>query len=171
MTERLTHPASWRGDDLLGREDWLHTLGPAEIEELDAVLQRLPSSSVEANTTADFPLPTLGARLGMVQHSLEHGSGAAMLRGFPVERYTEDQCKQLFWGLTQYIGTPVSQTAQGERIFSVRDERYALQDPRARGPNTSKKLSFHTDRCDVIAFLCLQPLSYTHLTLPTTPYV
>ena len=27
---------------------------------------------------------------------------------------------------------------------------------RARGPNTNRQLSFHTDRCDVIEFLCLR---------------
>lgn len=37
----------------------------------------------------------------------------------------------------------------------MRDAGYADNDPRARGPNTRKKLSFHTDRCDVIAFMCL----------------
>ena len=38
----------------------------------------------------------------------------------------------------------------------MRDEGFRLDDPRARGPNTRKRLTFHTDRCDVIAFMCLQ---------------
>jgi alpha-ketoglutarate-dependent taurine dioxygenase len=41
-------------------------------------------------------------------------------------------------------------------MFSVRDEGFQIGDARARGPNTRKRLSFHTDRCDVIAFLCLR---------------
>lgn len=55
-----------------------------------------------------------------------------------------------------HIGTPVSQSAEGERIFSVRDAGFKMEDSRARGPNTSRKLSFHTDRCDVISFLTLK---------------
>ena len=51
---------------------------------------------------------------------------------------------------------PVSQSATGERVFHVRDAGFADDDKRARGPNTRKRLSFHTDRCDVIAFLCLK---------------
>jgi hypothetical protein len=51
---------------------------------------------------------------------------------------------------------PVSQSAQDERIFSVRDAGLSMDDARARGPNTRKPLSFHTDRCDVIAFLCFR---------------
>lgn len=55
------------------------------------------------------------------------------------------------------IGTPVSQSAEGELALSVRNESYGKKDARTRGPNTNRKLSFHTDRCDVIAFLCLMP--------------
>lgn len=33
---------------------------------------------------------------------------------------------------------------------------FPSSDSRARGPNTRKKLSFHTDRCDVIGFLCFR---------------
>ena len=55
------------------------------------------------------------------------------------------------------IGTPLSQNENGENLLSVRDQSLGEKDPRTRGPNTNKKLSFHTDRCDVIGFLCLQP--------------
>jgi len=63
----------------------------------------------------------------------------------------------VFWALAGHIGTPVSQSAEGERVFHVRDQGYADQDLRFRGPASRKRLSFHTDRCDVIAFACLQP--------------
>jgi hypothetical protein len=88
---------------------------------------------------------------------LEHGSGAALVKGVPVERYGEKQARRAFWGLARYLGTPVSQSADGRRIFSVRDAGFAADDPRSRGPMTRKSLTFHSDRCDVIAFLCLQP--------------
>jgi len=55
-----------------------------------------------------------------------------------------------------HLGTPVSQSPRGERIFSVRDAGLKEGDPRARGPNTRKRLTFHTDRADVVGFLCLQ---------------
>ena len=42
-------------------------------------------------------------------------------------------------------------------VLSVKNAALSENDPKVRGPNTNKKLSFHTDRCDVIAFLCLQP--------------
>ena len=157
MTEPLSHPAAWRGDELLRRDDWLRTFSEAANDEIDAALSSVSKLAVEEITSENFQLPTLGPVLAGVQHSLEHGSGAAMLRGLPIESCTEEECRRIFWGLTQHVGTPVSQTAKGERIFSVRDEGFHPEDPRSRGPNTRKKLSFHTDRCDVIAFLCLRP--------------
>ncbi len=131
-------------------------LSAADLEEIDAAL-KFSQSAPEEFGLESFPLPLLGPRLAGIQRSLEEGSGATMIRGVDPSAYSEADFRRIFWGLTQHIGTPISQSASGERIFSVRDEGFKEDDPRARGPNTRKKLSFHTDRCDVIAFLCLQP--------------
>ena len=66
--------------------------------------------------------------------------------------YDETQARRVFWG---YPDTLVRQFPRHgrERIFSVRDAGYQ-QRPRLRGPNSSNRLSFHSDRCDVIGFLC-----------------
>ncbi|MDG2013230.1 MAG: TauD/TfdA family dioxygenase, partial [Pirellulaceae bacterium] len=69
---------------------------------------------------------------------------------------TLENWRLFFEQVSTVIGTPISQSVSGETIFSVRDAGFADNDKRARGPNTRKKLSFHTDRCDVIGFLCLQ---------------
>ena len=79
-----------------------------------------------------------------------------MIRGIPVESFDEPQAVKFFEALASVVGTPISQSASGETVFSVRNAGFAADDPRARGPNTKQKLSFHSDRCDVIAFLCLK---------------
>ena len=139
------HPADWRGQQLLGRKDWSITLTDSLLCELDNALN-----------TNRFELPTLASLLTTVQDSLEHGSGATLIRGFDPARYSEEKCRRLFLELMRHVGTPISQSANGDLVFSVRDKGFGESDPRTRGPNTSKKLSFHTDRCDVIAFLCLK---------------
>ena len=73
-----------------------------------------------------------------------------------MDRYSPEEAERIFWGMTTYLGTAVSQSATNERIFHVRDEGFKVGHPNARGPNTRKRLSFHTDRCDVIGFMCLQ---------------
>ncbi|MCB9922883.1 MAG: TauD/TfdA family dioxygenase [Planctomycetaceae bacterium] len=156
MPEVINIPAGWRGDELLRRKDWLHTFESRDINEIDAALDCVKALPLEEISPATFTLPTLAAKLLSIQHSLEHGAGAAMIRGLPLERYTEKQATRIFWGLTSHVGTAVSQSPAGERVFPVRDEGYAESDPKARGPSSRKRLSFHTDRCDVISFLCIR---------------
>ncbi|MEO8495441.1 MAG: TauD/TfdA family dioxygenase [Planctomycetota bacterium] len=156
MPEPLNVPAAWRGEELLRRDDWLRSLAPQHLEEIDAALESVKGLALEEISPATFPLPTLSPTLQSIQHSLEQGSGAVMLRGLPIERYTEKQATRIFWGLASHVGTAVSQSPAGERVFQVRDEGYADNDSQARGPSSRKRLSFHTDRCDVISFLCVR---------------
>jgi len=122
----IDHPCVWRGGELLQRDDWLHEVDTDRVEDI-------------------APL------LAGIQGSLEDGCGAAMVRGF---RYGSDP-RETFLAIGEKIGTPISQSADGELVFSVRDAGHKDDDPRARGPNTRKKLSYHSDRCDVIGFMCL----------------
>ena len=68
-----------------------------------------------------------------------------------------DNAKVWFLSLCQKLGSPLSQNTEGDLVLSVKNAALDDNDQKVRGPNTNKKLSFHTDRCDVIAFLCLQP--------------
>ncbi len=136
--------AAWRGGELLTRSEWPQRLDPDELRELAEPIDLTVEGS------------PLGARLARIQHELEHGPGAFLIKGLPVEDRDEASCRRMFEAIVSAVGTPISQSAAGERIFSVRDEGLVVGQPRARGPNTSKRLSFHTDRCDVIAFLCLR---------------
>ena len=158
MPHPIQSPAAWRGSELFDREDWLHTLAPAENDELDAALAAVDEGHFELDrlTPETFALPSLGGFLRRLQGSLESGCGVALVRGLALNGRSLEATERLFWGLARYVGTPVSQSATGERLFSVRNAGYAPDDPRARGPNTRKRLNFHTDRCDVIAFLCLK---------------
>lgn len=151
-------PAAWRGEELSHRSDWRHDLSDDELAELAGALERLEERRLPLESIGrdDFPLPILGARLSRARHDLEHGSGVFYLRGWPAERYSRASNERLFWGLARHLGTPVSQSAEGEKIFAVEDAGFGRDDPKTRGPNTSRGLHFHCDRCDVIGFLCLR---------------
>ena len=135
MVHEIYGAANWRGESL-SRTAWemnLSRVGSADSDDRDF--------AVEISALAD---------------RLENGPGVALLRGQDVGRLSEEDAKSWFLELMSLVGTPVSQSAAGDRVFSVRDAGFKDDDARARGPNTKKKLSFHTDRCDVIAFLCLK---------------
>ena len=92
----------------------------------------------------------------IIREHLENGSGAMLLRGFPIGGYSKDSAREAFREWCSGLGTLLSQNEKGDTLFDVSDAGFGKSDPRTRGPNTNKKLSFHTDRCDVIVFLCLK---------------
>ena len=124
-----------------------------EIDQLERAVAGVQMGS-GWNWSGIFCARYFSERLKSAQCQLENGAGFVYVRGLPVDRFDEGQLRRLFWGIAIHLGTPVSQSAAGERLFSVADAGYAREDARSRGPNTSRKLSFHTDRCDVIGFCC-----------------
>jgi hypothetical protein len=89
-------------------------------------------------------------------NTLEDDNGFLRLK-FPFKLENLTLVRSVLLEFTQKIGTPLSQDINGQLILSVKNEALSPNDSKVRGPNTNKKLSFHTDRCDVIVFLCLQP--------------
>ena len=135
----------WHGEELFSRADWLHQVNAEHLEEIK-----------ELQEENGKPSPKLSGLFSGIRNSLENCSGATLIRGLPVEDLDTECAKKLFLRLASQIGHPVSQSADGELAFSVKDAGYKEDDPRSRGPNTSKKLTFHSDRCDIIGFLCLK---------------
>ena len=165
-------PAAWRGDELQPTTGWIHPLSAIALAELDAALRACQRRGLDwpAVTRDDFPLPTLASTLAEVGRELEDGRGLVLLRGLPVADYREDELRLLFWGIGAHLGAARHQNAHGELIGEVRDEVRAYGEVRQPGvmapagaPATSRAkarssgaLRFHTDRCDVVALLCVR---------------
>ena len=149
----INKPSSWRGEELFAGADWEWSFVEEELEELRVL------GALDKQVHEPIGSELLKKKLGSIQDSLENGSGAVMLRGFPLDSFESEfgaeKISELFLWLASQLGTPVSQNATGDLMLSVRNEAFGKDDSRTRGPNTNRKLSFHTDRCDVIAFLCL----------------
>src|SRR5262245_39062918 len=120
----ISGPMVWHGTDLARATDWIHPLSPAAIAEIDAALRLLMGRGLpwrEAHKR-DFPLPGVSADLAQINRDLEWGRGLALVRGLPVERYSEEELRTIWWGLGCHLGTAVHQNAHGELIGEVRDE-------------------------------------------------
>jgi alpha-ketoglutarate-dependent taurine dioxygenase len=153
--QKIDSPGIWIGDELRQRLDWQYELNGSDIQALRSAAGHTRDNDIDSITRENFQLGSLANTLADIQYSLENESGATMIRGLPVGEIDNDEAARIYFGICQHLGTPISQSAAGEKIFHVRDAGFKDDDPRARGPNTKKRLSFHTDRCDVIAFLCL----------------
>ena len=171
-SEAITGPEAWRGEELARSTDWIREIPSALIDEAEAALRAVQRRGLgwREMRREDFAMPAAGRFLAGVSHELEHGRGLVLLRRLPVERFSEEELKQIYWGIGLHLGTPRFQNAHGELIGEVRDEmrRYGevYQPGVAQGPGvpatsrskarSSGPLRFHTDRADVVGLLCVR---------------
>jgi TfdA family taurine catabolism dioxygenase TauD len=166
----IAGPEAWLGSEMVRSTDWIFSVPPPAIVEMDAALRGLERRGLAWPHfgRADFPLPTFSQDLSSVLEQLENGRGFVLLRGFRVDRYTAEELKNLYWGIGAHLGSARYQNAKGELIGLVRDEyrlygdvqevpadltlgRSSRSKARSSGP-----LRFHTDRCDVVTLLCVR---------------
>ena len=166
----IAGPEAWLGADMARSTDWIRTVSAPAAAELDAAFRGVEGRGLTWPRFGrdDFPLPTFSRELSGVLDELERGRGFALLRGIPVDRYTPDQLKNLYWGLGAHLGRARYQNARGELIGEVRDEnrlygevQEVSADPGLGRSSRSKArssgpLRFHTDRCDVVTLLCVR---------------
>jgi hypothetical protein len=152
-------PAAWRGDELAVRDDWRVELSAVEADELDHALAVAAATAkpLAELRVADFPLPTLRGRIEAWIRELQEGSGVVLIRGLPVDRWTDDEAATVFWCLGLHLGRPGAQNGRGDLLGRVRDQGLSYDDPRVRGYQTTAALAPHTDFADVVGLMCLRP--------------
>lgn len=157
--ERINGPAAWVGAEMQTREDlWLHTLTADEIHELEEAAQHFLTLKRDIGeiTKADFPLPTFRSHLERLKDTLINGHGFEVLRGLPVERYSQEMAAAIFCGIGAHLGSARSQNAEGHILGHVRNTGADPNDPNARIYQTSARQTFHTDSADIVGLLCLR---------------
>ncbi len=158
LTQPITGPAAWKGADLADDPSWSHRLSAAAIDALDAALHRVRSlgRAFPRFAREDFPVGgELADALRAHAEELENGRGFLLLRGLPVERYTDAEIDVLYYGLGLHLGTPVCQNPRGEMLGVVA----AVGDPDDRSTRvyqTNAYLPYHGDLSDVVGLLSVR---------------
>ncbi len=158
VTQPIDSPAVWVGGELADSADWIHHLTVEEIADIDSALGVAVASGRPLTDLRpeDFPLGVaLGPLVDSWHADLDRGRGFALIRGVPVDRYTDEEAELLFWGLGLHLGTPTSQNAAGDLLGHIRDTGADPDDPSVRLYKTRERLGFHSDGADIIALLCL----------------
>lgn len=158
LTEPVSGPVVWRAEDLRRDESWKLVLSSEALRELDNALRAVQSKRIALRDIrrSDFPLDALAHQLAEVGEDLQHGRGLKLIRGLPVDRYSEEELAILYWGIGAHLGMAVSQNSKGDLLGHVRDEGATLSDLRARGYQTRESQGLHIDNCDVVGLLCLR---------------
>ena len=110
----------------------------------------------------DIRLPALESGMKQVKHILNNGVGFCILDRLPVDQFSRDTCREIYWLLGQMVGPPVAQKWNGEMIYEVTDtgETYGYG---VRGSHTTVELVFHVDNAfarrvpDYVGLFCWRP--------------
>lgn len=154
----LDSPAAWRGPELARGGDWITTVSPAQIAELDAALDAVRARNLPLGSIgrAEFPLPTLGAAAQRWAQEIQLGRGFVFLRGLPVSRWGDDGAAIGFWGLGQHLGRPGAQNPEGDLLGHVVDTGDDASNPFVRKYRTAGDIAYHCDLADAVGLLCLR---------------
>jgi len=121
LKDKVTGPAAWRGSDLKNDHSWALQLSPISIDCIDKALAVVKKSglSFPGFEKEDFPIHDLSSELSQYAEEMENGKGFLLLKGLPIERYTVDDLKIIYYGLGLHMGTPVCQNLKGDLLGNV----------------------------------------------------
>lgn len=155
----IVSEAAWRGDEMERDRSWIHQLSADEIEEIERAVASAEGKDGEVRelTAEDFPLPGLQPQLDRWRRAVHHGSGVQILRGLPVDRWTQRQAEIFFWCFGLHLGVPGVQSRDGEILGHVRDTGASYDESDVRGYKTAAHLAYHCDAADAVGLLCLNP--------------
>ena len=156
-------PIAWTRETL-APEDGVLRLTAECLEEL-----RRARDTIRANPLpvlmlepSAFELAACTALMVRAKRILERGSGFVLIDRLPLDEYTPDEAKALYWLVAQLLARPVAQSWDGKMIYDVRD----LGRPPGNGVRpdiTNAEQSFHTDNSynlcppKYVALLCVHP--------------
>ena len=149
---------AWRGEDLARETSWIVRLTAAEIADVERALAAAKATGkpLEQIGRDEFPLTVMRARLEASLADMYEGRGFVVLRGLPVQRWSDDDTGLVFWGFGRYLGSPLYQNPQGELLGHVFDHGRTYGNIDVRGYETNAYLPYHTDAGDMVGLLCLR---------------
>ncbi|MDP2006185.1 MAG: TauD/TfdA family dioxygenase [Rubrivivax sp.] len=155
MTPFLPRP--WTADDARQDSSWVQRLSAEEVAGFEAALVHAKALDKPwlAMTAEDFPL-NAAARdaLARATATTQGRWGLCLLKGFPVDRWSEDESKLAYWGMGLHMGVARTQNPASQYMNDVRDAGAVYKGKNGRGYNTNAGLDFHMDSADVVALLC-----------------
>ncbi|CAA2110552.1 TauD/TfdA family dioxygenase [Variovorax paradoxus] len=153
----MTADEGWRAHEAAADTSWIHRLSPEAIAGFDLALDHAKKAGKDLVQMSqdDFPLPKASAEaLQAALRATQGHWGMCQLKGFPVDRWTESDCRLVYWGIGLHLGVARTQNRASDILNDVRDAGGTYKVTNGRGYNTNAQLDFHCDSCDVVALLC-----------------
>ncbi|MGB0797964.1 MAG: TauD/TfdA family dioxygenase, partial [Planktomarina sp.] len=157
LTQHISGPEAWVGADFTSDESWIYQLSRENIADIDAALINAAKMGCSFPNIAaiEFALPSMAELFKEIANVLENGRGFVLLRGLPVDRYSDTEINLVYYAIGLHLGQPVGQNPKGDllgKVMNVGDP----QDKNTRVYETNLFLPYHTDPSDVVGLLCLR---------------
>jgi hypothetical protein len=153
-------PSAWYGPELVRDVHWIEHLTDDEVAEVRGAVEEIEKSQwaddLASLTARDVPLPGLAQRLKQLLDEILNGRGFVLIKGLPVESWSEREAEIAFLVIGVQLGALRRQNAEGHLLGHVRDLGRSSDDPNTRIYQTRERQTFHTDSCDVVGLLCLK---------------
>ncbi|NPT43108.1 TauD/TfdA family dioxygenase [Paraburkholderia sp. 1N] len=158
LRELITDAYAWKAADLQNDPSWIYKFTESDIVAVDTALRKVQDQGLSWGSFGkeQFDLGSLGATFAEIDNQIRNGRGFALLRGFPVERYSLDELKTIYWGVGVHIGQVISHNVAGDFVAAVTDLALKDDDPNRRNNTTNRMLDPHTDLADVVTLLCVE---------------
>ena len=159
LPDVITKPSAWLGSDMVRNPDaWLYQLTVEDVRDLESAATHFQSLGIDVGEISreTFPLTTFSVHIAGLKQILLSGVGLEVLRGLPIENYSQAFCATIFCGIGAHIGSTRSQNADGHILGHVRDIGADANDPNSRIYQTCERQTFHTDSADVVGLLCIR---------------
>src|SRR5438874_4932421 len=100
LPPEIADRSAWYGPDLTACADWIELLCQTEISEVESATTELISSSHDLTSlnSDGFALPTLGPHLQQLLAEVLNGRGFVLIRGLPIQRWTQSEAAIAFLG-------------------------------------------------------------------------
>ena len=154
----LPEPRAFTSAQLQADSSWIQPLAAAEIDGIERALRVAQGRNLPllAMAPEDFPLDAAAhAALRRAIAKTQSDYGLCLLRGLPVERWSADEARLVFWGLGLHTGVARTQGKSSQYMSDVRNEGGEYRGKNGRGYDTNASLDFHCDFCDLVGLLCL----------------
>ena len=148
-------PSAWKSSHLGDKKQFAIELSGRHRQALLKAIEGSRELPLEALDSTRFALPDIEDDLQHWINEVRNGRGLVLLRGLPVDGLSLEDSERLFFGLGTHFGVAVSQSNLGEKIGHV--VNIGGQDRRQRAYRNARPLNLHTDRCDTVGMMCLQP--------------
>jgi len=146
----------WLASDI-DRENVSYTLGPEQLAAFRELVSRhtVARTPYTAISREQFRHPALDFFFARMVEALKWGKGLVFLRGLPVDSYSLNEMRLIYWGIGTHFGTALSQKKySGEVMLDLSSKQEV-----SRGFSGRHELELHTDYTEIGALLCLQQAS------------